>query len=518
MLPSQLLNKAKRIIKNPTLKNLQKAIKIYDIDDSINFQYLDKCGKIDKNNFKFVYTLSFENRKKIIEKYKLKNKILKKKSKILFLEFVNFLINEGDKKSIQNDLNNYQLEHFTTFIIQIHEGTDELKYYYFMSIISDWLRIDKHNGIICLSNFFNFFNDKENIDKIDIIFYIIFRIDLIYFDHDNKIDPKKLLSATYLVDEGIEEKIKGLNLIKDEIKENIDDIEINENTILTLKKNKFKFRPYEHYFPSNFQKMPLIDCINHRTNITYECCLKNKFNYFGSISKTNAFFRYFKMILSSNVMIEYYQKLKSSEEYEFPFSNNNIINFLWKKLIFAEIDEYFGMTNKEGFGIFINRLKGNISNGLGYGLCIISISHEIVTHGLQNLINSNNGIEAGTITPIKSYIRDRDNSITNHLNDSGDKYELFLFGQKVSTITIGGTHFLFNINNWNLSLSKFCKGFRENNIIKNVGILKKELVVLINNDDNVKILFKDVKYDEDTEQSMSARRGNLRFRNKNFVS
>ena len=83
MLPSQLLNKAKRIIKNPTLKNLQKAIKIYDIDDSINFQYLDKCGKIDKNNFKFVYTLSFENRKKIIEKYKLKNKILKKKSKIL---------------------------------------------------------------------------------------------------------------------------------------------------------------------------------------------------------------------------------------------------------------------------------------------------------------------------------------------------------------------------------------------------------------------------------------------------
>jgi hypothetical protein len=224
------------------------------------------------------------------------------------------------------------------------------------------------------------------------------------------------------------------------------------------------------------------------------------------------------MILSSNVMIEYYQKLKSSEEYEFPFSNNNIINFLWKKLIFAEIDEYFGMTNKEGFGIFINRLKGNISNGLGYGLCIISISHEIVTHGLQNLINSNNGIEAGTITPIKSYIRDRDNSITNHLNDSGDKYEFFLFGQKVSTITIGGTHFLFNINNWNLSLSKFCKGFRENNIIKNVGILKKELVVLINNDDNVKILFKDVKYDEDTEQSMSARRGNLRFRNKNFVS
>ena len=60
MLPSQLLNKAKRIIKNPTLKNLQKAIKIYDIDDSINFQYLDKCGKIDKNNFKFVYTLSLE--------------------------------------------------------------------------------------------------------------------------------------------------------------------------------------------------------------------------------------------------------------------------------------------------------------------------------------------------------------------------------------------------------------------------------------------------------------------------
>ena len=61
-------------------------------------------------------------------------------------------------------------------------------------------------------------------------------------------------------------------------------------------------------------------------------------------------------------------------------------------------------------------------------------------------------------------------------------------------MTIGGNHFLFNIKNWNTSLEKFKKGFKENNVSKSVNILKKELE-LLKKDLNVKILFNDISYD-----------------------
>ena len=233
---------AQRIANKPTLANLLKAIKIYDIDDSINFNYLRKCGKIDKNNFKYIYTLSHENRQKILKKYKLSKESLEKESKILFFEFVNFLINHYDKgkKITDKQLKYYNLEYFGKFIIQINEGTEELKYYYFMSIILGWLKKDRLKGLTSLSYFSKFFEDKDNIDKIETIFYLLFRVDFFFFNSD-AVNINKILNIQSMIDEDLEDKINMLKLIKDEIKDNLNIKKIHYDTILTLKKGNYKF-------------------------------------------------------------------------------------------------------------------------------------------------------------------------------------------------------------------------------------------------------------------------------------
>ena len=87
------------------------------------------------------------------KKYNLKKKTLKVESKKLFYEFINFIINKYklNIKSAENRLNYYNLEHFETFIIQINEGTEELKFYYFMYLIFKWLSVDKIKCIDSLS-------------------------------------------------------------------------------------------------------------------------------------------------------------------------------------------------------------------------------------------------------------------------------------------------------------------------------------------------------------------------------
>ena len=118
-----------------------KAIKIYDIDNDINYQYLDCLKKITKRHYKYIYTLSYDNRRKKIEKHKIKIKIFSKSSKILLKDLVDFLINEfkQDKQS-SKELKTYELEGFEKYIIPFFEGNNELKYYYFISIILGWLK------------------------------------------------------------------------------------------------------------------------------------------------------------------------------------------------------------------------------------------------------------------------------------------------------------------------------------------------------------------------------------------
>ena len=109
----------------------------------------------------------------------------------------------------------------------------------------------------------------------------------------------------------------------------------------------------------------------------------------------------------------------------------------------------------------------------------------------------------------------------DNLADGANKFEVLLVGSSNPTLTIGGNHFLFNINNWNSSLEQFRKGFEDNNIVKDIKTLKKELN-LLKKDDNVKELFKDINYDNIANnvesQSVQKRKRNItKIRDSEFA-
>ena len=195
--------------------------------------------------------------------------------------------------------------------------------------------------------------------------------------------------------------------------------------------------------------------------MVYEYFQNNRFNFFNNEIEKNAFINFVNEILSSNVIKEYYKKVESFKNYEFPFEKEKIRDYLWEKVIFIDLDEVtWGITNREGFGIFINRKKGKNPYGLGYGAYVITVTHEFVGHCIGYLINSNKKCLHSTPTPDQSFISQKDNLASKDLSDGGDKFETLLFGKKLQQLTIGGNHFLLDIENWNLSLAEFKRKFK----------------------------------------------------------
>ena len=481
-LPSELLSLVQnKFKKNMNLEALSELIKIYDINDDINYEYLMKCNKINDSDIKYIYTLSFKNRTNVITKHKIKMLIFKRQSKLFFYELIQFIFGSKapNSTSFKKGLEKYKLAHFERYIIPIYEGTNELKYYYFIDIILQWFEKDKNKiAHCCLLNFSDFFK-KSNLNKIDEIFYIIMRIDL-HFLHDIKDENISFLNVAASVKETIDDKIKGLKLIKNSIKEDIGTIKITKKTYLTLTEEEeedFRFKPM-HYSYTLYTEPGIISYnIKIKRNMDYYYFSSNKFNYFNNNKEKKVFINYINKVLKSNVIKEYYQKVRTFSNYEFPFDDDKISNYFWKKTIFIDLDaNSWGITNREGFGIFINRTKGINIFGLGYGIYVITINHEFIGHSLGYLINTNR-------------------------------------------IFIGGNHFLMNINNWNLPLDEFKEGFKSNNILKSVKTLKSELKML-QKDKNIKILFKNINYDDvdftQISQSMPTRiseEGNPQFMN-----
>ena len=518
--PKQLLELAKsKIDRKSSLKSLKEAIKIYDIDNTINYKFLNSYKNINSRNFKYIYTLSYQNRKRIIEKYKLKQTYLIQSSQIILFDLINYLINkfQPNSQKSKEHLYKYELKSFERFIIPISEGTNELQYYYFIDIVMKWLKKDSQekNVKIFLSYFKNFFKVQSNLNDVDKVFYIIFRIDLLFFNHITDYSILKKVGCS--IEETFEEKFRKLQIIKKKIKENIDIIEITDKTVLTLKENNLKFKPADYIFGlySEDEDLVILENIINKTNMSYNYYKMNRFNYFIDEKKMRAFISFINNILSSQVIREYFNKVVF-QNYEFPFKKNSeIFNYLWNKVRFTDLDrETWGITNREGYGIFINRDKGINSNGLGYGAYVITVDHEFLEHFIKYLINSNNQIEAGTATPNESFIDEEDNLKSNQYYDGGDKFEVLLFGGKVDNLTIGGNHFIFNINNWSLHLNEFQDGFKKNNILKDVSDLMYELI-LIKKDDLVSILFERINYSnvtvEKNSQSISLKSSNAFF-------
>ena len=519
--PKQLLELAKsKIDRKSSLKSLKEAIKIYDIDNTINYKFLNSYKNINSRNFKYIYTLSYQNRKRIIKKYKLKQTYLIQSSQIILFDLINYLINkfQPNSQKSKEHLYKYELKSFERFIIPISEGTNELQYYYFIDIVMKWLKKDSQekNVKIFLSYFKNFFKVQSNLNDVDKVFYIIFRIDLLFFN--NITDYSILKKVGCSIEETFEEKFRKLQIIKKKIKENIDIIEITDKTVLTLKENNLKFKPADYIFGlySEDEDLVILENIINKTNMSYNYYKMNRFNYFIDEKKMRAFISFINNILSSQVIREYFNKVGVFQNYEFPFKKNSeIFNYLWNKVRFTDLDgETWGITNREGYGIFINRDKGINSNGLGYGAYVITVDHEFLGHFIKYLINSNNQIEAGTATPNESFIDEEDNLKSNQYYDGGDKFEVLLFGGKVDNLTIGGNHFIFNIDNWSLHLNEFQDGFKKNNILKDVSDLMYELI-LIKKDDLVSILFEGINYSnvtvEKNSQSISLKSSNAFF-------
>ena len=500
LLPKQLLLEAKsKISKNLSISSLRNAMKIYDIDEKINYNFLDKCKKISYRGYKYLYTLNCEDRKKIINKHKIDQYMLRKSSKIIFFELIKFLIAlfiPNNKESLKS-LEQYKLQKFGKFIIPISEGNEELKFSYFIDIVLSWLKKKSQHEMVKarLSYFSTFFNNRKNMDKIEEVFYRIFRIDLLFFN--NITDNSILENVKLSIEETLGAKKAKLKLIKEKIKENIDSLKITNETYLTLKENNYNFKPSNYFFGKCYSPIHVIKNIVDKNNMSYNYFKLNKINYFDEdFVKKNVFVQLVNKILSSNVIKEYYQKVNTYHEYKFPFSqdNANISDYLWDKVIYADLDnKTWGISNKEGFGIFINRNNGKNLYGLGYGANIITITHEFIGHCIRIPINSNNKLLAGTNTPHASYIEEEDNKKTKAYNDGGDKFEALIFGKKVTSLTIAGNHFLLDLDNWNLSLNEFQTKFKKNNVLKDLITLKKELAN-IRKQDLVKKLFTNINY------------------------
>ena len=360
LLPNELLEEAKNILKNKiSLYSLRKAIKIYDISDEINYAYLNGLKNITKNHYKYIYTLSLKNKNSIIKKHKIKWKIFAKSSKLLFKELVIFLINrfKPDEDAAQQELDNYDLKYFEKFVIPINEGSDELKYYYFISIVLKWMKKDNQNKSYqnvpdYLSYFEDFFKNETNLNKIDHVFYAIFRIDLLVLNPKSG-DKSSLAKVNLMINEDIKHKIEGLKLIEDKIEEDINKIKIKDDTVLTLNESGYIFKPIDYYFSSELKDIKpnlIIKSIVKKECMTYDYYIKNRLNCFQDEIKVRALFNYFKLIFPSRVIKEYYKKVKSFENFQFPLTNNKIIDYLLGKIICIAFNKnYWGLTNREGF-------------------------------------------------------------------------------------------------------------------------------------------------------------------------
>ena len=130
-----------------------------------------------------------------------------------------------------------------------------------------------------------------------------------------------------------------------------------------------------------------------------------------------------------------------------------------------------------------------------FGAYVITVTHEFVGHCVEYLINSNKKYLASTPTPEQSFISQKDNLVSKGLSDGGDKFEALLFGDKLQLLTVGGNHFLLDIENWNLSLAEFKRRFKLNNIKKSPDCLKAELNDLKRKNECVQILFGNINYD-----------------------
>lgn len=155
--------------------------------------------------------------------------------------------------------------------------------------------------------------------------------------------------------------------------------------------------------------------------------------------------------------------------------------------IYIPNDSIFGLTDKKRGITFINTKKKKISsihedNVINYLNTVSQTWTHCHEYGFHWLLCYNNTYRLSPIdemTPNILFDNDNINENNNiqkivnkdfpHLRqyntyDSGDRGEVYLFGNKLKNLYLNGALFISNINNWNTSLEKFRDNFMKYNV------------------------------------------------------
>ena len=534
---------------------LDEVIKIYDIDENLNEIFLNELNnhyqrnktKIDESTdgqsdslsqifFNYIFTLGFEKRKNIMEKFNYfeQNELFTEKDKKyfypksienVFKDFIKEILkvsstinvksqkksNEDYMKILSGIYENYSFPQ-SEFKIPVKFGNSELMYINFIVKFQSFLCVQKTDNFYN-NKFFeykletkflalNFFSDYFELNKYDIISiqYIICTLYcfFLYYDQDptlieNMIQNKFNECSRFLFQK-FEEKIKNIKEIKQYIKNDIDFQNITEDYLnknllmIEYNKKKIQINGNHSYFLGNNEKY-LLDLISGNTyNFTF---LKSKkFPLFLNENENNDFVSYIKTFLQSDITNEYINSLK-----DIPNSNSIIFtdkiikeildNTYWVKF---PLNCSYGVSDRDTYSIFLNnKIDRNNSNQYSAILAskIITCGHEYENHFFRLLLFIN-GYSNSKFTPREEEIYKEKslNDICLKYLDQGDIWEAIIFGEKITNIFIKGSLFILDSNNFNMKIKKFRELFNKNNRRESVKNLNGLIANLKKNEKN----------------------------------
>lgn len=273
----ELKEKAKQSISSSkTLKDFKNSIKIFDVDEIINSNYLERVGAI--NNKKvfdeflyFKYTLKYDERIRLMKKYQDEIKITyeqnnynknfvliqEKKLEEVFLNLLRFIIEEKGinlKKLFEKFCNDFYVDTLNLNIPIIY-GNDELFFAYIINTFYNFFILNKDYPKIKRNTPIDINEIKIKKRKTSMIKKIKKGEDISDKEDENKKIKEKIIDINLEFTKTEENKfIKKLTFIKPIIKKYIsDEFQENFSFMLNLVKDKILRKKIKYFFFSFFE-------------------------------------------------------------------------------------------------------------------------------------------------------------------------------------------------------------------------------------------------------------------------
>lgn len=502
---------------------LKSLIKDFDLDEEMMDYYfllLYKNAKLNnktniKKFIKYMFSIKQNNRincqNAIInylsnqQKKQLKSQNMKDLFFDLLKEIFELKINNQTPSPISliENLKNKDKYYVTNkkYIAPLSFGNDEAIYQENIKILFKYLTLydeEKFRQIIKILNIYipiiisdefkSHFSNRETLNlMIDYLFILLFvtvfynncrilRRSVSQYFFENKADKIEL----------IEKIVNMLNL-----KEYIID---KENNIFsfTFENAKISFNIYNYSLNNIVQNLhndinDFKEMLNKREYYSLEYSLNCRRSFPDQIHSEMK--NLYEGILKSKAYEECLSKIKVFKNSSNPYNNehseyffNDLKNFTY--YIYIPNNNIFGVTDKKKGITFINTHIIQCSNNIKVNGFLNSVSqtwthcHEYGFHWPLCYSNSYNLNRIDEMTPdiffeedVKGTSQNKQiisNKTFSHLTnydkfDSGDKGEVYLFGNKLTNLYLNGALFISNVNNWNKSLDEFRNSFSTQN-------------------------------------------------------